>query len=158
VAYVQRLTGNYFALRKIILKNVCHFVFNHADRLLTHHEVEDFLNFFFYNYLSLNVNFEPVFIWSKFFGDAIVCNNQFLSESWAVGIHGFYLKQVTGDSGDGAILGDYKAEAAGIGPATLWNTRISDKELSFIAKWLYEYHAEKRLKGNHFFLSFAMSF
>ncbi len=65
---------------------------------------------------------------------AIVCNNQFLSESWAVGIHGFYLKQVTGDSGDGAILGDYKAEAAGIGPATLWNTRISDKELSFIAK------------------------
>ena len=134
MAYVQRLTGNYFALRKIILKNVCHFVFNHADRLLTHHEVEDFLNFCFYNYLSLNVNFEPVFIWSKFFGDAIVCNNQFLSESWAVGIHGFYLKQVTGDSGDGAILGDYKAEAAGIGPATLWNTRISDKELSFIAK------------------------
>jgi hypothetical protein len=46
--------------------------------------------------------------------------NQFLSESFAVGIHGFYLKQVTGDSGDGALLGDFKGEAAGVGPALLW--------------------------------------
>jgi hypothetical protein len=84
--------------------------------------------------------------------------NQFLSESWAIGIHGFYLKQITGDSGDGAILGDFKAEAAGIGPAVLWNTKISGQEVSFIAKWLHEFHAERRLEGDHVFVSFAMSF
>ena len=84
--------------------------------------------------------------------------NQFLSESWAVGIHGFYLKQVTGDSGDGAILGDFKAEAAGFGPAVLWNTKSFGREVTFIAKWLHEYHAERRFEGDHVFVSFAMSF
>lgn len=84
--------------------------------------------------------------------------NQFLSETWAIGIHGFYLKQLTGDSGDGALLGDFKGEAAGIGPAILWNTKIAGKEISFIAKWLHEFHAENRIEGNHVMLSFAMSF
>jgi hypothetical protein len=84
--------------------------------------------------------------------------NQFLSESWAIGIQGFYYKQLTGDSGDGAILGDFKAEAAGIGPAILWNTKVANQEVSFIVKWLHEYHAENRLEGDHIFISFAMSF
>ena len=47
--------------------------------------------------------------------------NQFFSESFALGLHGFYLKQITGDSGAGAVLGDFKAEAAGIGP----NSRLA---------------------------------
>ena len=38
--------------------------------------------------------------------------NQFLSESLAIGLHGFFYKQA---SGDGAILGDFKAKASGIG-------------------------------------------
>ena len=84
--------------------------------------------------------------------------NQFFSESWAIGIHGFYLKQVTGDSGSGAKLGDFKAEAAGIGPAVLWNTKLAGQEISFIAKWLHEFHAERRIEGDHFFASFAFNF
>jgi hypothetical protein len=84
--------------------------------------------------------------------------NQFFSESWAIGIQGFYLKQVTGDSGDGAILGDFKAEAAGVGPAVLFNTNSFGREITFIAKWLHEYHAERRMEGDHIFASFAMSF
>jgi hypothetical protein len=84
--------------------------------------------------------------------------NQFLSESWAIGIQGFYLKQVTGDSGDGALLGNFKAEAAGIGPAVLWTTKIKDQEVSFIGKWLHEYHAERRMEGDHVFVSFATGF
>ncbi len=82
--------------------------------------------------------------------------NQFFSETFAVGIHGFYLKQITGDSGSGALLGEFKAEAAGVGPALLWSTRIGDQDVSFIAKWLHEFHAENRLEGNHIFLSFAL--
>ena len=85
-----------------------------------------------------------------------VAFNQFLSESFAIGLHGFYLKQITGDSGSGALLGDFKAEAAGIGPALLWTTRIGDQDVSFIAKWLHEIHAENRLEGDHIFLGFAM--
>ena len=88
--------------------------------------------------------------------DAMI--NQFLSETWAIGIHGFYLKQVTGDSGDGAILGSFKGEAAGVGPALLWSTDRLGREVTFIAKWLHEVHTDHRLEGDHFFLSFAMSF
>jgi hypothetical protein len=84
--------------------------------------------------------------------------NQFLSETFAVGLHGFYLKQITGDSGGGAILGDFKAESAGIGPALLWATQIGGQDVSFIAKWLHEFDAENRLEGDHMMLSFALDY
>jgi len=83
--------------------------------------------------------------------------NQYLSERFAIGLHAFYLKQITGDSGRGALLGDFKGEAAGVGPALLWNTRIWNQDVSFIAKWLHEFHAENRMEGDHVFLSFALS-
>ena len=84
--------------------------------------------------------------------------NQFLPESLAIGVQGFYLKQVTGDRGSGASLGDFQGEAAGIGPAVLWNARLFDREVSFIAKWLHEFHAERRLEGDHVFASIAIGF
>ena len=82
--------------------------------------------------------------------------NQFFSENFAVGIHSFYLKQITGDSGSGALLGDFKAEALGVGPAVFWSTRIWGRDVSFIAKWLHEIHAKNRLEGDHIMASFAM--
>lgn len=84
--------------------------------------------------------------------------NQFFSESFAVGVHGFYLNQVTGDSGAGATLGDFKAKASGVGPALLWTTKIFDRDVTFIAKWLREYDVEKRLEGDHAMLSVATGF
>lgn len=82
--------------------------------------------------------------------------NQYLSETFAIGIHGFYLDQISGDKGAGALLGGYEARAAGIGPALMWTTRIGEQDVSFISKWLHEFDAENRLEGDHFFLSFAM--
>ena len=85
-----------------------------------------------------------------------VALNQFLSETFAVGLHGFYLKQITGDSGRGARLGDFKAEVAGIGPALFWSTEIAGQNVSLIGKWLHEFDADNRLEGDHVFLSFAL--
>ncbi|MGI9509428.1 MAG: SphA family protein [Geminicoccaceae bacterium] len=84
--------------------------------------------------------------------------NQYFSETSAIGVHGFYLDQVTGDSGSGAILGDFKGEAAGIGPALLWTPKIKGKDVNVIVKWLHEFHAEWRLEGDHVFASFALQF
>lgn len=84
--------------------------------------------------------------------------NQFLSETFALGLHGFYYKQTTGDSGSGALLGDFKGEAAGIGPALTWSTKIKDTDLAFSAKWLHEYHADHRMEGDAFFLSLTLAF
>jgi len=83
--------------------------------------------------------------------------NQFLSESLAIGIHGFYFKQLSGDSGDGALLGDFKAEASGIGPAVMWIPPKYEGNVAFVAKWLNEYDSENRLEGDHVFLSFMMT-
>jgi hypothetical protein len=84
--------------------------------------------------------------------------NQFLSETFAIGLHGFYYEQITGDSGGGAVLGDFEGEAAGIGPAVMWATKIKDTDLIITAKWLHEYHAERRLEGDHVFLNFTLVF
>ena len=84
--------------------------------------------------------------------------NQFFSETFAVGVHGFYLKQISGDSGSGATLGGFKAEASGVGPAVLWATKIFDQDVTFIAKWLHEYDAQRRLEGDHVMVSLATGF
>lgn len=60
-------------------------------------------------------------------------------------------------SGDGAVLGDFKAEAAGIGPALMWLLPRYEGEVAFVAKWLHEYDTKNRLEGDHVFLSFMMS-
>jgi hypothetical protein len=85
-----------------------------------------------------------------------VVANQFLSETFALGVHGFYLKQITGDSGSGALLGDFKAEALGVGPAVMWGTQFGEQDVTFIAKWLTEIDAENRLEGDQVYLSLAM--
>ena len=54
------------------------------------------------------------------------------------------------------MLGDFEAEAAGAGPALLWSTSGGKQQVSFILKWLTEFHAENRLEGDHVFFSFAL--
>jgi hypothetical protein len=84
--------------------------------------------------------------------------NQFLTESVALGLHGYYVKQITGDSGSGATLGNYKAESVGLGPAFLWMTKLGEKSVSFSAKWLHELDATNRPEGNNFYLSVSTDF
>lgn len=84
--------------------------------------------------------------------------NRYLSDSFAVGIHGFHLEQISGDSGDGAILGNFEAQASGIGPALLWATTVKEHPVSLIAKWLHDFDATRRIEGDHFIVSFALGF
>jgi hypothetical protein len=84
--------------------------------------------------------------------------NQFVGETIAIGLHGYYHRQITGDSGTGAILGDFKAESAGVGPAILWMTQIGDRAVSFSMKWIHEFHAENRPEGDNFYFSVSTSF
>jgi hypothetical protein len=84
--------------------------------------------------------------------------NRYLSESLALGVHGFHLEQISGDGGDGALLGNFEAQASGIGPALLWATQAGGKPISFIVKWLHEIDAERRIEGDHFIVSVALGF
>jgi hypothetical protein len=84
--------------------------------------------------------------------------NQFLSETLAVGVQGFFYRQITGDSGSGAVLGDFEGEASGVGPALLWVPKIGSREVVISAKWLHEFDVEHRLEGDHVFLNFTLTF
>jgi hypothetical protein len=94
--------------------------------------------------------------------------NQFLSEKFAVGIVGYYYKQLTSDSNptlDGlnqlnaayglATYGGYKSNSAGVGPAIMIGL---SKNVQIMGKWIWEYHTKNRFEGNWGQLSLVFKF
>ncbi len=73
--------------------------------------------------------------------------NQFFSETFAVGLHGYYHDQVEGDSGSGAILGGFEGESYGIGPSLLWIPRGGKPSVS--ATWLHDLDATNKLESDY---------
>jgi hypothetical protein len=73
--------------------------------------------------------------------------NQFLSETFALGLHAYYYKQVEGDSGSGAILGDFKGESYGIGPSLFWIPGAG--KFSITASWLHDLDSTNRLESDY---------
>lgn len=84
--------------------------------------------------------------------------NQFVSEDIALGLHGYVYKQLTGDSGAGALLGDFKGEAAGIGPALSWIPKSAGGNIALSASWVHDFHAQNRLSGDYAAFSFSIQF
>ena len=68
------------------------------------------------------------------------------------------MQQLTGDSGEGATLGDFKSRVAGIGPQVGYLFPIGGKmqgTLSVKAYW--EFAAKNRPEGWNAWVSFAIS-
>jgi len=84
--------------------------------------------------------------------------NQFLSETFALGLHGYIYQQVTGDSGSGAILGDFKGESFGIGPSFLWMPKWGGGKFSLTGNWLHDLHATDRVKGDYAVVTIGWQF
>ncbi len=72
------------------------------------------------------------------------------------GVGAYWYDQVTGDSGRGANLGDFKAEAAGVGPVLSW----ADKTGAYVGeiKYIMDFHNEKRLSGDTVWLKLVAKF
>ena len=84
--------------------------------------------------------------------------NQFLSETFAFGLRGYYYRQVTGDSGSGALLGDFKSESLGIGPGFLWTPAFAGGRLSVVGKWMHDVRARNRFKSDYGSIGVAWKF
>ena len=76
-------------------------------------------------------------------------NHHYFKQHYAIGVQGYYYKQLSGDSGSGALLGSFKGEALGIGPAILWTPPAYKGNLSVIAKWIFDVDQEHRAKGDY---------
>ena len=84
--------------------------------------------------------------------------NQFLSETFAIGIHGYAYKQITGDSGSGAILGDFQGEGFGIGAAFNWIPAFGGGNVVISGKWMTDIRSVNRLEADYGVLSIAKAF
>lgn len=84
--------------------------------------------------------------------------SQFLSEQVHVGLVGYAYQQLTGDSGEGAVLGDFKSRVFGIGPQLGYKFDAGDKTAGYVnVKGYYEFGAENRPEGWNVWLTLAFS-
>jgi len=65
-----------------------------------------------------------------------------------VGVSAYYYQQVTGDSGSGATLGDFKGKSVGVGPVVSYTSKIASRDVVAEFKWLHETETENRLTGD----------
>ncbi len=84
--------------------------------------------------------------------------NQFLSKTFALGVRGYYYKQFTGDSGSGAILGDFQGESFGLGPGFIWFPEFAAGKLAVLGKWIHDFHATNRFESDYGTLTVAWTF
>ena len=74
------------------------------------------------------------------------------------GVTGFYYNQLTGDSGEGAIYGDFKARSVGAGPTLSFVKKAGNTDILAELKWLHEFSTTKRVKGDTIFLKVMAKF
>lgn len=84
--------------------------------------------------------------------------NQFLSETLALGLRGYYYRQLTGDSGSGARLGDFESRSVGIGPGLFWRPKALGGRLVFLGKWIHDLSAKYRFESDYVTLGVAWKF
>jgi hypothetical protein len=73
--------------------------------------------------------------------------------SFYAGAVGYYYNQMTGDSGAGAALGDFKGEIAAIGATAGFDFVLGQTPVSTRLRYYHEFNATNRLEGDAVFLS-----
>jgi len=75
-----------------------------------------------------------------------------------VGANGFYYQQISGDSGSGARLGEFKGRTGGVGPVLSYIRKMGKRDLVSELKWLPELDTERRLKGDYVWFKLGLAF
>ena len=74
------------------------------------------------------------------------------------GLSAYYYKQLSGDSGSGATLGDFKGMSTGLGPVLSYVDKIGGHDTIVELKWLHEFDTQNRLKGDIVWLKAVFKF
>lgn len=78
---------------------------------------------------------------------------QHFSKDFSIGVAGYYYRQLTGDSGTGALLGSFKGEVSAIGPNIAYNFKIGSVPIITSVRWLKEFNAKNRMAGDAGFIT-----
>ncbi len=74
---------------------------------------------------------------------------------WTIGAVGYYYKQITGDSGAGAVLGDYEGQVIAIGPGVRYDAKNG---VSVEFRYNREFEAENKTEGDKFWVNVVCRF
>ena len=81
-----------------------------------------------------------------------------ISPQFKLGVAGYYLQQVTADSGIGNTLGDRKLRVAGAGPAATFSFSVNNVPIRVVAKYYREFSAQNTTEGGSGTLSIRAAF
>jgi hypothetical protein len=79
-----------------------------------------------------------------------------LSHALSIGVNGYALKQITGDSGSGAVLGDFEGQVFALGPALDYTFKIGQLPVATNLRYFYEFGVENRMQGHAGFFNVAI--
>lgn len=80
------------------------------------------------------------------------------SPSFSLGVNGYAYKQITGDSGPGAVLGDFKGQVVALGPALDYTFHVGKTPVVTNLRYFYEFNVENRMQGHVGFFNVAVPF
>lgn len=86
---------------------------------------------------------------------------QHFSESFAVGLTGYWYEQITQDKGKiplGIDVNKFMGKGIGIGPTIHYAHELGSTKVSFIGKWIKDIDSENRMDGDIYMLSAAFKF
>lgn len=72
---------------------------------------------------------------------------------WSLGVGGYAYQQVSGDSGKGAVLGDFKGRAMALGPQVAYTAQNG---VSLSARFQHEFNVLNRPEGDKFWLNLSV--
>jgi hypothetical protein len=81
---------------------------------------------------------------------------QFLSEQWLAGLNGYAYQQLTGDSGAGATLGDFKSRLFGAGPQVGYFFPFGGAKGVVNLRGNWEWGAQNRAEGWNLYLTVSL--
>ncbi len=79
-----------------------------------------------------------------------------LDTRWSLGVAGYAYQQLTGDSGSGAVFGDFKGQAWGAGPLLRYIETVGERRIAWQAKWIHDFEVTRRYQGDLLLLSVSL--
>jgi hypothetical protein len=79
-----------------------------------------------------------------------------LSSQWAVGVAGYFLKQITGDNGGPIELGSFKGRVEALGPQVSYDFTALNRAMGLNLRWYHEFSSKNKAEGDAVFLTFEV--
>ncbi len=79
-----------------------------------------------------------------------------ITPKFSAGVLAYYFEQVSGDSGEGAVLGSFKGRVTGVGGTAAYNFMLGKAPATLRFRAIHEFDAKNRLEGDSFWLGLSM--